>query len=150
MCVCVCDHVCVCVCVCVFRDAWHKLGSMLCQDAMLAYINLVTELNPKWRHSVSTGESLAGNGGGGGGGGPVVSTLMKDEEVIPDQEKSLFDWCKEGNGERLAAMLDREQVNDKDEEVCMTEGVKSDGEWGQVGVRKRRRKIEGTREERYN
>ena len=104
------------------RDAWHKLASVAEVDAMTDYVKLVRELDPKWQeneHSFTVGEgSREGGRGGGGGRGPVVSTLMKEqEEDIPEEDKSVFDWCKEGNVDRLSAMLSGSNIGSVDEEV---------------------------------
>lgn len=66
------------------------------------------------------GASNKGSGGGGGkgGGGPIVSTLMSNaEEVIPDENKSAFDWCKEGHVTKLASVVVETNVNMLDEQV---------------------------------
>jgi len=96
-------------------------------DAMTDYINLVKEFDPKWLENESSllersSDNFSGGGGGGGGGGPVVSTLMKEQEdEIPEQDKSVFDWCKEGNVDRLSAMLSASNVGSVDEEVTGAE-----------------------------
>lgn len=56
--------------------------------------------------------------GGRGAGGPVMSRMVpEDEAAIPDDEKSVFDWCKEGRADRLAAMLTAQNINEKDAEA---------------------------------
>lgn len=95
------------------------------QDALVAYVNLVTELDPTWQEKTDiTHDNKKGKGGGGGGGGPVVSTLMREEEEISDKHKSVFDWCREGNVNRLAAMVTKAEVNTVDEEVCTLPNLK--------------------------
>ena len=65
-----------------------------------------------------------GSGGRGSGVGPVVSTMAReDEEVVPDDQKTAFDWCKEGNVARLVAMVTELTINVKDEQVRFTEWV---------------------------
>ncbi len=55
---------------------------------------------------------------GRGTGGPVMSRFVPTEEqIIPDSEKSVFDWCKEGRADQLAAMVTPQNINDKDEDV---------------------------------
>lgn len=34
-----------------------------------------------------------------------------------DANKSVFDWCKEGNVKKMDALLTRENINSKDEQV---------------------------------
>ena len=54
----------------------------------------------------------------GGMGGPSVSRYAEEtEEVIPDDQKNVFDWCKEGHVTKLAAMVTEENINEKDEQV---------------------------------
>ena len=58
----------------------------------------------------------------GGMSGPSVSRLAEEvEEVLPDDQKSVFDWCKEGNATRLAAMVTEKNINKKDEQVSETQ-----------------------------
>lgn len=59
------------------------------------------------------------SGGGGGSGGPVVSTLANqdEEEAIPDENKTVFDWCKEGNVSKLTATVTESNINGKDSQV---------------------------------
>ena len=65
-------------------------------------------------------EELEGRGGGGGGGGvggPVVSRMVNTEEDLPDNEKTIFDWCKEGRKDRLQNLLSPDNINTKDNQV---------------------------------
>lgn len=89
---------------------------------MAEYVRLVTTLVPQWRgtqptHTSEVNNQEAGGGKGGGGVGPAVSTLMNNSEVIPDENKSVFDWCKEGNEARLLTMVTTTNVNQLDEQV---------------------------------
>ena len=59
-----------------------------------------------------------GEGGGGGGVGPVVSRMADREQELSDEEKTLFDWCKEGREDRLQALLSPDDINAKDSQVC--------------------------------
>ena len=115
-----------CITALIFREAWNSLGQMTKTVAIDRYLDLVSILDPDWEKSSSLSEdgegsgSLdAGSGGtGGGGGGRVVSTLAGEvEEAITDSQKTLFDWCKESNIERLAAMVTADNVDLKDEQV---------------------------------
>ena len=40
--------------------------------------------------------------------------------IIRDENKTVFDWCKEGNVEKLKNLLENEKtdVNQQDQEVC--------------------------------
>ena len=91
---------------------------------MRQYVTLVTSLSPRWRGSDLPPEEDVGReggsdeeGGGGGGSGRSVSTLMNSAEAIPDEKKTIFDWCKEGHIAKLSSMLTKTNVNSPDEQV---------------------------------
>ena len=45
-------------------------------------------------------------------GGPVMSRAVeKEEDLIPDELKTVFDWCKEGHVTNLAAMVTADNIN---------------------------------------
>ena len=46
-----------------------------------------------------------------------MSVLARTEETLKDEEKSLFDWCKEGNAKMLDGLLDSENINLQDDNV---------------------------------
>lgn len=51
-------------------------------------------------------------------GGPVVSTLATNIEMIPENEKNIFDWCREKQLDKLKKCLENgESINQKDDEV---------------------------------
>lgn len=101
------------------RDAWHKLGTLCKVDAMASYIKLVTDLDPQWQENTCIGQ-VPRVVKQQGGGGPVISTLMKDDkDAIPDGKKNMFDWCKDGDVSKLAAMVTEKEVNVQDKDVCM-------------------------------
>ena len=100
------------------RDAWHKLGTLSKANAMASYLKLVADLAPQWQEITAVGMVPHEAKVQGGGGGPVISTLMKNDEPIPDEKKSMFDWCKEGNMTKLTVMVTEREVNIQDEEVC--------------------------------
>ena len=56
----------------------------------------------------------------GGGGGPAVSTLAggdSGDSDVPDDEKTVFDWCKEGHVTKLESLLTDDSINSKDSQV---------------------------------
>ena len=63
------------------------------------------------------GGERGGGGGGGGGVGPVVSRMADQEQKLADDEKTLFDWCKEGREDRLQALLTPDNIHAKDSQV---------------------------------
>ena len=65
-------------------------------------------------------ESGRGSGGGGGGTGHSVSTLAggdSEDTDVPDDEKTVFDWCKEGRVSKLESLVTDSDVNLKDNQV---------------------------------
>lgn len=91
---------------------------MEADEAMKKYLELVRGLDSEWETSIPRAAAIGQEkGGGGGGGGPVVSTLMNSAEVIPDESKSVFDWCKEGRVERLTPLLSDTNVTSTDDQV---------------------------------
>lgn len=57
--------------------------------------------------------------GGGGGVGPVVSRMATQEKELAEEEKTMFDWCKEGRRDKLESFLDLtpDSINTKDSQV---------------------------------
>ena len=100
-----------------FRDAWSKLGTMSTEQAMKKYVELVNKLDPQWQKIPPPSDDVRKTDEGRGGVGPVVSTLMNSVEDIPDEEKNIFDWCKDGQVAKVAAVVTRNNVNTLDEEV---------------------------------
>ena len=128
------------------RDAWHNLGTLSQDDAMKRYITLVDKLDPGWEGKKDeTSESspnwakvlnkgyqqsfisywfifvsFQSNSSSSTGslvGGPVVSKLAYDaKEDIPDDNKTMFDWCKEGNVEMMQKKASGE-MNQTDDQV---------------------------------
>lgn len=53
----------------------------------------------------------------------MVSTLAggntKDEDDVPDSEKTVFDWCKEGRVKKLESLVTEDCINTKDSQVTL-------------------------------
>ena len=50
-----------------------------------------------------------------------MSTLAggdSGDSDIPDDEKTAFDWCKEGHVTKLESMVTNDSINSKDSQVC--------------------------------
>ena len=50
-----------------------------------------------------------------------MSTLAggdSEDKDIPDEEKTAFDWCKEGHVTKLESLVTDECINSKDGQVC--------------------------------
>jgi len=48
--------------------------------------------------------------------GAAVSTMC-DKENIPDDKKTIFDWCREGNTDKVTLLLKDTDINIQDENV---------------------------------
>ncbi|XP_014072171.1 acyl-CoA-binding domain-containing protein 6 isoform X2 [Salmo salar] len=90
--------------------AWKQLEDMSAEQAMQEYVSCVTSLDPdssqKERRDRRTGF-----------GGPAVSSLYQ-EEMIREEDKNIFDYCRENNIEHITTAISSKKVdvNAKDEE----------------------------------
>ncbi|XP_041368179.1 acyl-CoA-binding domain-containing protein 6-like [Gigantopelta aegis] len=82
-------------------EAWKKLGSMTKSQAMMEYVTLVNNIAPEWNEKAKnvTEEKKPG------GLGVAVSTMYNPDDDISDDQKNVFDWCKEGNVEQVKRYL---------------------------------------------
>ncbi|KAJ0032455.1 hypothetical protein NQD34_002536 [Periophthalmus magnuspinnatus] len=95
-----------------FRQAWKQLGDMDPEQAMQEYISLVNVLDPE-----GTSKERRGAEKRTSFGGAAVSSLYQ-EETIREEDKNIFDYCRENNIERINKALSSQNVdvNTKDEE----------------------------------
>nr|XP_033772679.1 acyl-CoA-binding domain-containing protein 6 [Geotrypetes seraphini] len=95
-------------------EAWKALGDSSPQQAMQEYIATVKKLDPNWNPQIAEkkGEKLKT-----GFGGPVVSCLYQ-EETIREEDKNIFDYCRENNIDHVTQTILSKvvDVNVKDEE----------------------------------
>ncbi|XP_050421428.1 uncharacterized protein LOC126833893 [Adelges cooleyi] len=68
--------------------AWSEMGAISKEEAMEQYIELVKTINPNFQ-SVKTGWVS-------------VSTLANKEKPISENEKTISDWVKEGNLDKIS------------------------------------------------
>ncbi|CAL1544460.1 unnamed protein product [Lymnaea stagnalis] len=101
-------------------DAWNKLGVMSKNQAMMEYVSLLTNIDQDWRNKMETvceggDESRSQQGNTMG---VSVSVMARTEDELSDGEKTIFDWCKEGNTDKVRQMLiaGSANVNGLDEE----------------------------------
>lgn len=78
--------------------AWSEMGSMSKEEAMEAYINLVKDINPDLEAEKT--------------GWVTVSTFANNEQPLLENEKTVSDWIKEGNLERLKTFAGNININD--------------------------------------
>ncbi|CAH1271594.1 ACBD6 [Branchiostoma lanceolatum] len=88
-------------------DAWNSLGDMDQDQAMTEYVDGVRKADPTWEPTEG-GDSKKSTFMG-----PVVSTMSFDyeEDYISDNNKTAFDWCKEGNTKQMARLLSNGSVD---------------------------------------
>lgn len=104
-------------------DAWKALGNISREEAMMHYVLLVNKLDPSWKdetslQSVADADLPTSSAKEEGGGllsvGAAVST-MADKQDIPDNQKTIFDWNREGNINKVKLLLKETDSNIKDE-----------------------------------
>ncbi|XP_013013527.1 acyl-CoA-binding domain-containing protein 6 isoform X3 [Cavia porcellus] len=95
-------------------EAWKALGDSSPTQAMQEYIAVVKKLDPGWNPQTS---EKKGKEARSGFGGPVVSSLYH-EETIREEDKDIFDYCRENNIDHItkAILSESVDVNMKDEE----------------------------------
>ena len=67
-------------------------------------------------------KSAATSNNAAGGTWVSVSVMSNTDTEIADENKTIFDWCKEGNIQQLTDSLSRDRsisVNDKDDSVSI-------------------------------
>jgi len=72
-------------------QAWNCLGTMNQSDAMSNYIDIVRSLDIPTKGLVL--------------GVSRVSCMARSERQLRDEDKTVFDWLKESNAERVSSML---------------------------------------------
>ncbi|CAB4005843.1 acyl- -binding domain-containing 6-like [Paramuricea clavata] len=111
---------------CAKWEAWKGLGQMSTEDAMKNYINELTRINGNWEQCIRITQHIdeeKKSTGMEGGMGVTVSTLYNaDYEAdckIKDEDKTAFDWCKEGNVKEMTKILEKSKTgaNVKDDQI---------------------------------
>lgn len=95
-------------------EAWKALGDSSPSQAMQEYIAAVKKLDPGWN---TQSPEKKGKEANTGFGGPVVSSLYH-EEIIREEDKNIFDYCRENNIDHISKVIKSKNVdvNMKDEE----------------------------------
>ncbi|XP_037681166.1 acyl-CoA-binding domain-containing protein 6 isoform X1 [Choloepus didactylus] len=95
-------------------EAWKALGDSSPSQAMREYIAVVKKLDPGWNPQTPEKKGKEANTGFGG---PVVSCLYH-EETIREEDKNIFDYCRENNIDHITKAITSKKVdvNMKDEE----------------------------------
>ncbi|XP_074245665.1 acyl-CoA-binding domain-containing protein 6 isoform X2 [Saimiri boliviensis] len=113
-------------------EAWKALGDSSPSQAMQEYIAVVRKLDPGWNpqkclshparilrppQPCGTVPEKKGKETNTGFGGPVISSLYH-EETIREEDKNIFDYCRENNIDHITKAIKSKNVdvNVKDEE----------------------------------
>uniref|UniRef100_H2TMK9 Acyl-CoA-binding domain-containing protein 6 n=1 Tax=Takifugu rubripes TaxID=31033 RepID=H2TMK9_TAKRU len=93
-------------------QAWKELGDMEAEQAMREYIACINVLDPEGSTKERRGTERRT-----GFGGAAVSSLYQ-EETIREEDKNIFDYCRENNIEHISQAISSQKVdvNTKDEE----------------------------------
>uniref|UniRef100_A0A1A8G6G3 Acyl-CoA-binding domain-containing protein 6 n=1 Tax=Nothobranchius korthausae TaxID=1143690 RepID=A0A1A8G6G3_9TELE len=93
--------------------AWKQLGDMDAEQAMREYITCVNVLDPE-----GTTKERRGAERRTGFGGAAVSSLYQEEEMIREEDKNIFDYCRENNIDHIQKAISSQKldVNTRDEE----------------------------------
>jgi acyl-CoA-binding protein len=79
-------------------QAWKDMGDMSKETAMSEYVDKMNQIDPDWVNKECPE-------GGGIGWVSVSAMIAPEEENIPDDKKSIFDWTKEGNVSEVETRL---------------------------------------------
>ncbi|KAG1971986.1 acyl-CoA-binding domain-containing protein 6 [Pimephales promelas] len=95
-------------------SAWKQLGDMSAEQAMQEYVSCVHAMDPEGSEKSS---ERSGGHNRTGFGGPAVSSLYQ-EEKIREEDKNIFDYCRENNIEHVSKAISSKKVdvNARDEE----------------------------------
>jgi len=96
-------------------DAWNNLGNMEKSQAKIEYISLLTNMDQEWKNKLGT------TGPGGGDSDPStnqstalgvsVSVMANPDTELSADQKTIFDWCKEGDLNKVRDLLTAGSVN---------------------------------------
>lgn len=90
--------------------AWSSLGSMAASTAMREYVSRLSALQPSWSEMEPPPSPEDRSW-------VAVSAMADVDEELPDEQKTIFDWVKEGNGADVRERLEAnpELLRSKDE-----------------------------------
>lgn len=100
-------------------EAWQVLGDMTCEAAMKSYVQLISELDHGWRDAHLSSEGSGDNGGKNGW--VAVSCMSSTDEYLDDADKTIFDWVKEGNVEKVREFAQKSSLADSN--IVDSEGM---------------------------
>lgn len=94
-------------------EAWKSVGSMEKSQAMLEYIEAVEKHEPQWetKYLLQLDNSTLSKHENKNTMGVCVSTHVKPNDEIADDQKTVFDWCQEGNTNQVMKILNSGNVD---------------------------------------
>ncbi|XP_063200317.1 acyl-CoA-binding domain-containing protein 6 isoform X6 [Chroicocephalus ridibundus] len=101
-------------------EAWKALGDISPHQAMQEYIATVKKLDPSWNPQTA---EKRGKESKTAFGGPVVSSLYQ-EETIREEDKNIFDYCRENNIDYVTKAIRSKKVD-----VNVTDEEQRRGPW---------------------
>ncbi|XP_064310586.1 acyl-CoA-binding domain-containing protein 6 isoform X2 [Phalacrocorax carbo] len=88
-------------------EAWKALGDTSPHQAMQEYVATVKKLDPSWNPQTT---EKKGRESKTAFGGPVVSSLYQ-EETIREEDKNIFDHCRENNIDYVTKAIRSKKVD---------------------------------------
>lgn len=76
-------------------ESWRRLKDMDRETAMIKYVKIISEVDPVWEERFSEKPS------GSATGWVAVSCMTNTDDYLPDTEKTIFDWVKEGKVQKV-------------------------------------------------
>ncbi|XP_038000210.1 acyl-CoA-binding domain-containing protein 6 isoform X2 [Motacilla alba alba] len=89
-------------------EAWKALGDTSPHQAMQEYIAAVKKLDPSWNPQTP---EKRGKETKTVFGGPVISSLYQEEEIIREEDKNIFDYCRENNIDYVTKAIQSKKVD---------------------------------------
>nr|XP_030135477.1 acyl-CoA-binding domain-containing protein 6 [Taeniopygia guttata] len=89
-------------------EAWKALGDTSPHQAMQEYIAAVKKLDPSWNPQTP---EKRGKESKTVFGGPVISSLYQEEEIIREEDKNIFDYCRENNIDYVTKAIQSKKVD---------------------------------------
>ncbi|XP_017592891.1 PREDICTED: acyl-CoA-binding domain-containing protein 6 [Corvus brachyrhynchos] len=88
-------------------EAWKALGDTSPHQAMQEYVAAVKKLDPSWNPQTT---EKRGKESKTVFGGPVISSLYQ-EETIREEDKNIFDYCRENNIDYVTKAIQSKKVD---------------------------------------
>ncbi|XP_068272978.1 acyl-CoA-binding domain-containing protein 6 isoform X1 [Nyctibius grandis] len=88
-------------------EAWKALGDTSPHQAMQEYVATVKKMDPSWNPQTT---EKRGKESKTAFGGPVVSSLYQ-EETIREEDKNIFDYCRENNIDYVTKAIRSKKVD---------------------------------------